>query len=381
MRIAMLHWAFPPVVGGVETHLEELGASLVRRGHAVHALVGGESDEDPLQHRGIDVQRSTLFRPVPGVARAELRTVLRRFLDRTRPDVVHVHNMHYFSERHAEVLREVKRERGLPIVLTAHNVWRDQLGYAFLRHADIWDRIIAVSHYLADALVDIGYPRSRVQVMHHGVDPERWSPEPPLPDTPLRIFHPARLSLDKGSLLVVRALHRVRALIPGARLLLAGTGTIVDFESRQAKEVETVREEIARLGLEGAVELRAIPWDEIPEVFARSRVVVYPSRFDEPFGIAALEGMASARPVVVSSVGGMPEFVRDGVDGFVVPPDDDEALAERIALLLGNPVLARRLGAAARQRAVRRFHIRQMVESVLTLYQSVLQRGLVPARV
>ena len=380
MRIAMLHWAFPPVVGGVETHLEELGASLARLGHAVHALVGGDADEDPLQHRGVDVQRSTLFRPDPSVPAAQLRDALHRFLDRARPDLLHAHNMHYFSERHADALRAVKQERGLPVVLTAHNVWRDRLGLAFLQYADLWDAVVAVSHYLGNALVDLGYPRARVQVVHHGIDPERWTSAPPEPDAPLRIFHPARLSLDKGSLLVVRALHRVRRVLPEAKLLLAGTGTIVDFESRQAKEVAAVREEIARLGLEDAVELRAIPWEEIPGVFASSRVVVYPSRFDEPFGIAALEGMASSRPVVVSAVGGMPEFVRDGVDGFVVRPDDDEQLAERIALLLGNPVLARRLGAAARQRAVRRFHMRQMVESVLTLYQSMLQRAAVPAR-
>ncbi len=381
MRIAMLHWAFPPVVGGVETHLEELGASLARRGHAVHALVGADADEEPRQHRGIDVQRSTLLRPDSTVPREELKSALRRFIDRARPDLLHAHNMHYFSEPHAEVVREIKEERRLPVVLTAHNVWRDPMGISFLRHADVWDRIIAVSRYLADALADMGYPRERIQVMHHGIDPSRWTTEPPHPDAPLRVFHPARLSLDKGSLLVVRALARVRRGLPQARLLLAGTGRIVDFASRQAQEVAAVRDEIQRLGLDGAVELRAIPWAEMPQAFASSRVVVYPSRFDEPFGIAALEGMASARPVVVSRVGGMPEFVRDGVDGFVVASDDEAELADRIALLLGNPVLARRLGAAARMRAVRRFHVRQMVEAVLGLYQTMLRSGLMPLRV
>lgn len=380
MRIAMLHWAFAPVVGGVETHLEELGASLARRGHAVHALVGSDDDEEPREHRGIDVQRSRLLRLDPDVPREELKTALRRFLDRTKPDVLHAHNMHYFSERHADVLLEVKRERQLPVVLTAHNAWRDRLGRNFLRHADTWDRIIAVSRYLAEALAEIGYPSEKIQVMHHGIDPARWTNSPPLPDAPPIIFHPARLSLDKGSLLVVQALALVRRHIPDARLLLAGTGRIVDFESRQAKEVEAVREEIARLDLGSAVELRAIPWDEIPQAFAKSRVVVYPSRFDEPFGIAALEGMASARPVVVTAVGGMPEFVRDGLDGFVIRPDDPQELADRIALLLGNPMLARRLGAAARHRAVHRFHVRQMVEAVLTLYESMLTRRLMPAR-
>lgn len=381
MRIAMLHWAFPPVVGGVETHLEELGSSLVRRGHAVHALVGGDDDEEPSPHRGIEVQRTRLLRPEPNVPAVRLRDALRRFIDRTRPDVLHAHNMHYFSERHADVLREVKSETHLPVVLTAHNIWHDRLGADFVRHVDLWDRIIAVSKYLADGLAEQGYPRGRLTVMHHGIDPDRWSDAPPAPSTPLRIFHPARLSLDKGSLLAVQALRLVRERIPQAKLLLAGTGQIVDFESRQAKEVEAVREEIRRSRLEDAVELRAIPWDQIPQVFSSARVVVYPSRFDEPFGIAALEGMASSRPVVVTSVGGMPEFVRDGMDGFVIPPNDPKALADRVALLLSNPVLAQRLGVAARQRAVRRFHLRQMVESVLTLYQSMLQGTVVPLRV
>ena len=380
MRIAMLHWAFPPVVGGVETHLEELGAALVRRGHKVMVLVGEEA-AGQRSHRGIAVQGDPLMQPRSDPDPRRLYDLLSRFADRQRPDVLHAHNMHYFSPRHAEALWRLKTVQGLPLVLTAHNAWHDRLGQEMLRYRELWDRVIAVSSYLAATLAAQGYPPGRIEVVHHGIDPERWASAPPLESLPPTVFHPARLSLDKGSLILVRALHRIRRQLPQARLLLAGTGTIVDFASRQAREVAMVRREIRRLGLEGAVTLEAIPWDEMPAAFGRAHVVTYPSRFDEPFGIAALEGMASARPVVVTRVGGMPEFVRDGVDGFVVAPGDERELSESLLYLLSHPVLARRMGAAARERAMRRFHLREMLERTLAVYEQALTPRRLPLQV
>lgn len=372
MRIVQLHWAFPPVVGGVETHLEELGAALVRRGHRVHALVGGEVAQEE-QHRGVLVTRDPVMDLRNRPSRKEVLDRLLRFVDQERPDLIHAHNMHYFSPAHAEALVSLKEQTDLPILLTAHNAWDDPLGRSFLQFTELWDRIIAVSHYLADILVAQGYPRARMSVVHHGIDPTRWSAEPPGDDIGRTIFHPARLSIDKGSLVVVRAFRKVLDAFADARLILAGTGPIVDFESRQAREVSEVKSTIERLGLATAVTLEAIPWRDIPRVFRSARVVVYPSRFDEPFGIAALEGMASSRPVVVSRVGGMPEFVRDGIDGYIVPSDDPDALADRILRLLKDPELTRHLGRNARQRAVRDFHLDRMVSATLDVYEAVLK--------
>lgn len=377
MRIGLLHWAFPPVVGGVETHLEELGAVLARRGHIVEALVGTDGSSAPRStHRGIGVSRHLLMRPAPA-SRHQVLDLLRRFVDQVRPDILHAHNMHYFSEGHAEALQELREETGIKLVLTAHNAWHDQLGTAFLRFAPIWDQIIAVSHYLRRTLLTQGYPENRTVVVQHGIDPSRWSSTVPGPDVPQRIFHPARLSLDKGSLVVVRALRRILQRVPDATLLLSGTGEIVDFESRQARELETVRREVEALGLSGHVELRAIPWQEMPAAYAESRVVVYPSRFDEPFGIAALEAMTSTRPVVVTSVGGMPEFVRDGRDGFVIASGDEQALADRVTDLLLCQNDAFHMGRQARRHAMRHFHVQQMVDKIQAVYESCL----VPKRV
>jgi len=381
MRIAMLHWAFPPVVGGVETHLEELGAALVRRGHQVAALVGDDSEEQPRSHRGIAVTGARLMQTRGDADPAALFDLLRRFADRHQPDVLHAHNFHYFSERHAEALARLKDAYGLPVVLTAHNAWHDHLAQRMLGYRGTWDRIIAVSRYLKDTLAAQGYPEARIDVVHHGIDPARWQVGPPPADEQPTVFHPARLSLDKGSLVLVRALHRIRAHLPTARLLLAGTGAIVDFASRQAREVAQVRREIRRLRLGDAVTLRAIPWNEMPGAFRLAHVVTYPSRFDEPFGIAALEGMAAARPVVVTAVGGMPEFVRDGVDGYVVPPGDEAALADRLLYLLTHPVHAQRMGSAGRERAQRRFHLREMLEGTLATYERALTPRRLPLRI
>jgi glycogen synthase len=94
----------------------------------------------------------------------------------------------------------------------------------------------------------------------------------------------------------------------------------------------------------------------------------------EPFGITPLEAMACARPVVGSAVGGIKSTVRDGGTGFLVPPRDPDALAERFARLLRDAALLERLGHNALQRARTHYTWDKVVDSVGAVYEEVLDR-------
>lgn len=82
---------------------------------------------------------------------------------------------------------------------------------------------------------------------------------------------------------------------------------------------------------------------------ATASVCVVPSR-SEAFGRVNIEAMAAGTPVVASGVGGIPEIVRDGQDGFLVPPDNPQALADKLRLILSDPALRAAMGQSARQR-------------------------------
>ncbi|MFH1843219.1 MAG: glycosyltransferase family 4 protein [bacterium] len=95
----------------------------------------------------------------------------------------------------------------------------------------------------------------------------------------------------------------------------------------------------------------------------------------EPFGLVTLEGMAMRRPVVATRSGGSPEIIRDGEDGFLVPPSDPVALAERLEALFAQPDLRRSIGLAARQRVLESFSLEHMLVRTEAVYQAVLTGG------
>lgn len=399
MRIAQMHWAFPPVIGGVESHLALLGPELVKRGHQV-SLLTGTAPGAPVEewYQGMHVRRTrwldlnTLTPAMLAAQAGEIYRTLDAFISQVQPDVIHVHNMHYFSPVHADILARLKRHWGVPLVLTAHNVWADDdaTWREMNKRADIWDAVIAVSDYIKQALVRVGYDASRITVIHHGIDITRFSPPtaadrqeiasryPQLVGRQV-IFHPARMSLDKGCHISVQALAQLVQDFPQVMLVLAGTGSTVDWGGQQPGHVRRIKELIQRLGLEKHVFVRFFPWQEMPLVYKAADFCIYPSCFQEPFGLVMLESMATARPLVVSRAGGMPEIIQDGVNGYVVPMGDAAALADRCRLLLVNHALCQRLGRQGRALTEKHWTTQVMTSATALVYRLVRQDYRQPA--
>ncbi|WP_027718131.1 glycosyltransferase family 4 protein [Desulfovirgula thermocuniculi] len=394
MRIAVMHWAFPPIIGGVESHLAMLCPDLARYGCQVSLLTGSVSREEVDDiWQGIRVQRrvlmdlNSLSPEKIKASRGEIRRLIIGFVQQVHPDLIHVHNMHYFSPAHLDALEEVKERWEIPLVLTAHNVWADELWEEMCRRSYVWDAVIAVSHYIKRELVKAGFAEEKITVIHHGIDTAKFAPPTAEDRQRIReaypelegrrvIFHPARMSYDKGCHLSIQALKIIKEQFPEAMLVLAGPEKTVDWGHHQPGHVSRIRSLIADLGLEKDVSIRFFPWEEIPLMYKAADVCVYPSCFEEPFGLVMLESMATGRPIVVSRAGGMPEVVKDGVNGFVVPMHDHRALAEKCCLLLGNAELARRMGENGRQMVLANFNREVMAARTLQVYGQTLARYL-----
>jgi len=381
MRIAELHWAFPPTIGGVETHLSILGPALVQRGHQVALLTGQPGGLPPRSVvKGMPVYRTSLLdlnRMSPKLFEEKAPDIFNEigeFLSHVNPDVIHVHNWHYFSPIPLEAVLAWNKHHGRGLVLTAHNSWHDALFQQMAQYAPAYDAVIAVSQHTLDDMVEWGYPRDQMRVVHHGVTRD-WlqaphHPQPVFPamkDRPV-IFHPARMSLAKGSLVVVEAFRLVRQYVPDAYLLLAGTSLTVDWDSVQNREIQQIQDKIREYHLEEHVGIYTFQWPEIRAAYDAADVVVYPSVFPEPFGIVVIEAMAREKPVVVTRAGGMPEIVTHRQSGWIVDPNNPEALADALRTLLTNRPLAAQLAMGARQRVWDWFTAERMVkqtESIL----------------
>ncbi len=388
LRIAHLHWGFPPTIGGVETHLVALLPELVRMGHKVFLLTGAfPGEKDKSSYEGIEVWRrpimdlNWLFQR--GLERLE-DTVAQRFeefLGHANPDIVHAHNMHYFSKVHASVLQEICRRRNVPLVLTAHNSWDDIL-FIELANEVKWDHIIAVSHYIKKELVGSGFNDQDITVVHHGVDMEMFRPGLDLKQVYERhpklkgrkvIFHPARMGLGKGCDVSIKAMKQVKELVPDALLVLAGTKNIIDWGATQQKEIAYFVDLVRLFHLQDDCYINAYSLDEMPALYNAADVVIYPSSAPEPFGLAMLESMACAKPIIVTDVGGMPEIIDDRINGHVIPWRDFDVLASRTVELLNNSRLRKRLGGTGRHIAERSFSVKAMADNNLWVYEKLLK--------
>ncbi|MBX7118161.1 MAG: N-acetyl-alpha-D-glucosaminyl L-malate synthase BshA [Gemmatimonadaceae bacterium] len=368
-----------PTYGGSGAVATELGIALAARGHEVHFI----SYEHPfrLPHflprvffHEVSIGNYPLFEYPPYDLALAVRmhdVVLSQGLD-----LLHVH----YAIPHATsawIAKEMLREQGrrLPVVTTLHGtditiVGQDHSYQAITRFSiERSDRITAVSQWLKDETIQaFGCSNHRIDVVPNFVDPtifdrtrhgeglhqELGGGRPVLMH--ISNFRPVKRVRD-----VVRAFAKVRAARP-AVLVMVGDGP-----DRHAAE-----EEARTLGIAGDVRCLG-KIDFVAPLLAAADLYISASE-SESFGLSALEALASGVPVVGSRVGGLPEVIRDGVTGALVPLGDTDAMAAAaLRLLEPAPWAAASAAAAADARA--RFATHDVVARYEALYAEALAPG------
>ena len=298
-----------------------------------------------------------------------------RFFKEHHIDVVHTHR--YKDSVLAAIAAKLA---GVPhVVRTVHGLREPMTGWAGLKFRlyEALDRlallccadlVIAVSMRMADMLRASGYRPTSVTHIHNGVDlaaivPARRSDavrrELGITSDALVIGAVGRLSPVKGHATLLRAARRVLERQPNTTFLIVGSGPL---HAELLAEAE-------RLGIAEACVFAGARHD-VHDLTAAMDVFVLPS-LDEGIPMALLEAMALRVPVVAAAVGGVPEVVQDGVAGILVPPADDEALADACLRLSADRAWASAIGARGRQLVEERFTHERSGRALLTAYRSV----------
>lgn len=280
-----------------------------------------------------------------------------------RADLVHAHQMRSPASALAAVTARVRGHRA---VVTDHGLQGSDWGGLLPR---VYDRVLAVSRYSA---ADIRFPAARTRIIHGGVDPHRYWPDPAAPRD--GVLFVGRLTPHKGVDVLIRALPAHADLT-----VVGSAGHDRELPERDYPEL------LRRLAAGRRVRFAGAIGDaELADLYRRALVLVLPSvertcygrriAVSELLGLVALEAMASGTPVIASRVGGLPEVVEDGETGFLVEPGDVAALRHRIQTLLDDRALASRMGAQARDHVLARWTWAQCAQRCLAAY-----RELVPA--
>jgi len=295
---------------------------------------------------------------------------LQRHLRRLRPDIVHTHGSlaDFYGAPAA-------RLAGVPnVVITCHRgdfsqerQWKQRLR----NQITFWQAtvIVCVSR---DQLTRLrrayqGCSR-RWRLIYLGTERSEVWAIPELPNgavNPPMVLCTAHLRPDRDHRMLLRAFAIVRRAIPGARLLLAGSG--------EKTFVQELKKLAAELGIGDATEFLGLRAD-VPVLLRQSSVVVHPAVVDA-LPRSLIEATAAARPIVATRVGGIPEIVEDGVTGLIVEPGDESGMAAAITLYLSDVRAASRAGALGRARARRLFSLQSMLSAYSDLYGSLMGRS------
>ncbi|MYE10862.1 MAG: glycosyltransferase family 4 protein [Gammaproteobacteria bacterium] len=370
MKILMVNDHRPEdVLGGTERYILDVTAALEERGHQVHLFAMSDSGSETTVSRYIFRVRApnlvalnlkrTFFYP-------KLYRTLRGYVRELRPDVVHLHNNYRFAitvnlalrgQRVVQTVHDYTalyptafcaRERSCagrsPLVAWRHGClnWKVLLAAGWLlynrRFLDrrIVRRFIAPSRDLAGHLEKRGY-----RDVHHlpNFTSVPIAPDEPLPEKPV-ILYVGSLIAHKGVDVLLRAFSRVAREIPEATLWLVGSGP----------EEKRLRELVEEMGLSGVRFLGQHDHEGLARFYRAARVVVIPSLWLENAPLVAYEAMAHGRAIVASAVGGLPELVTDGDNGYLFVRGDVPALAAKLGPVLVDAGLAALLGARGRQR-------------------------------
>ena len=339
MNLCLYTATFLPTIGGAELVLHTLASALTAQGHSVTVLapwVRRVNNRVEAPYRLRRYQR-------PSSKRFGVRQILLYLLHeywRQPFDVLYCHGAY----PPAYVGATFTRLLNIPMVVRPHG--SDILPGEFVRANATLERrltqglaaadlIIAQSQFLKREIRSLGVPDANIRLIPNGVHVAEFQPVrsgPPLPYP--YILAMGRFSPKKGFDVLLRAFTRVAAEDPSVHLVLAGTGKGLSACTALVGE-HHLQDRVHFVGIvEGIVKI---------QLYQHCLFFVCPSR-REPFATVNLEALAAGRPIVATAVGGNLEVVREGENGFLVPPDDPEALATRMLTLLKDPTLRAAMG-------------------------------------
>jgi len=221
-------------------------------------------------------------------------------------------------------------------------------------------RIVVASSYMKELMIQNGMEGERVKILPPHFISNSNGTEATTPDPNNRnILFVGRLDYEKGIPYLLKAF---RTVPQPYRLIIAGDGSLRSNYIQLAKD----------LGVADKVQFTGwLSDEELEKAYQRCIATVMPTIMPEPFGKVGIEAMTHGRPVVAFDVGGISDWLKDGYNGFLVPPRDIDQLATRLTQLLSDPQLAKQMGQNGRKYVEQNYLAQQHIDGLIDIFQSV----------
>jgi glycosyltransferase involved in cell wall biosynthesis len=418
LKLAVFVYEYPPkIVGGLGTYAAEITRKFVLDDHDVTVFTMND-DEGSLPTReiwrGIEIHRPLhidISDSLPDVIAEDIKKwewgrgvhffgklMVYNYLSAAKliNELIKKENMKYDIVVAHDWLSAmggitVKRETDLPLAFHVHSTEKGRtmgngssvVSNIELRAGKTADLVVTVSYAMKDELIQLGFPREKIQVSYNGVDPQKYSPSNVSPeeirrvrskyglrDDELMILFLGRLVGVKGVDKLIMAMPHILTKIPNARLVVVGVGDLQEYLMNLTRAM--------RLDQYVKFCFDFIPEEERIVHYAACDIAVFPSHY-EPFGIVALEAMSMEKAVVVGAAGvsGMREIViccGEEQCGFHVDPNNPSDIAWGVISALEDPERMKMLGKNGRKRVLAEFTWSKIAEKTMDLYASIAKR-------
>jgi L-malate glycosyltransferase len=366
-----------PTYGGSGIVATELGKELADRGHQIHFISYAlpmrlNAARANIQFHEVEITNYPLFDHPPYAL--ALATKMAEIAEIHHLDLLHCHYAIPHSVS-AFLAKSMLLPRRLPVVTTLHGtditlVGSDRSYLPITRFSiNQSDGVTAVSNYLKEATINVIGAKNDIEVIYNFVNCDKYKPSTNqdlkdyfAPEGEKILIHVSNFRAVKRPADVVSIFSRVQERLP-AVLLMVGDGPERSSAEWSARE-EGIERKVHFLGKQ----------DNIEELIGISDLLLLPSE-NESFGLVALEAMACEVPVVASRVGGLPEVVTDGVEGFLIEPHDIGKMAECSCAILADSTVRKEMGIRAREKAHAQFCSTKIIALYENYYRKVLDRS------
>jgi len=370
---------------GIDVHvmrsqMEKASFSYGMRFHGFERKIDSRSIESTLRNLGTYPLLSLLRKPTTIYWENLYATSVCRVIKKNDINLIHAH----FAYPEGFVGLLAKKRSGKPLVVTIHGydiLVEPSVGYGVRlskridaivnRVLNCADAVIAASQATSNEACKIVTSVDKVHLIPNAVDLHKFDPK--LDDSKTR----RQLGIEGHTVIFALRSHEpkygLEHLIKAARIVakerqdaifvIGGDGSLRCYHEQLATRLG-VKEKIVFAG--------TIPQQAVPYYYAASDIVVVPS-LQEAFGLVVSEAMACGKPVIGTNVGGIPDQIIDGYNGFLVRPRNSAEIAEKILWLISNPKEAKRMGTNGRKMAEEKFDLDKRIDKIIKLYETLIK--------
>ncbi len=394
-KVCFISPEYWPLTGGTGSYVYYLSNELLNKGHKIYVVTGSNQTQDIKVNPQLDV--SFLKIPKMPIVKSFMLAgnsyrKLQRVRDTANVDIIH-------PQLPLTPSFAVPPNFGKTLVCTVHSTWKgeaeairaepymrlnanEKFLVSFNWFLRIFEegmlhrarKIIAVSNFTKWELTNYyKIPEGKIKVIHNGVDINKFKPaegkrkvkaELGFNPDDIAIVSVGRLYARKGLFTLIQSMPAVIKRFPKAKFIISGKG--------QSDEMKKLIAHAERIGVKNNIVFTGYyPDKKLPKLYQAADVFAF-STFYEHHPFAVLEALATGLPVVTTTVGGIPETIESGRNGFLVEPFNEKQFADKILYLLENPGFAAEMGALARKTVVDQLDWRIVVKDAIRVYEEAL---------